>query len=346
MEVQARAHGQLAHLEPLAPVSSRKSAPRSKKRSPATSSACGTPGVLRIGDTLSSGPDVEFEGIPRFSPEHFMRVRLPDSLKRKQLKKGLDQLSEEGAVQVFFDPKTLERDPILGAVGVLQFDVVAHRLKAEYGVTGAVREAPLQPRALGRGGNFDPSRSSKKPTATKCWSTSRGVRWCFSATNGRWARTTEEHPELVFIAAVQPGRTRALASLTSQVLPEVEQSYACEPSQSSGAKEPPFEGGFMSTRRAGPFRSNSFPLRANLAQRGCAKPTRQLAPLKPHYVSVTFGAGGRPATAPTKRCANCAKPPALGGSPPLVHGGEPRASRRDLERYQRARRASHRRAPR
>src|SRR5260370_17593501 len=89
-------------------------------------------GVLRIGDTLASGPDVEFEGIPRFSPEHFMRVRLADSLKRKQLKKGLDQLSEEGAVQVFFDPKTLERDPILGAVGVLQFEGVAHRLKADY----------------------------------------------------------------------------------------------------------------------------------------------------------------------------------------------------------------------
>jgi peptide chain release factor 3 len=92
-------------------------------------------GVLRIGDTLSQVSDGEFEGIPRFSPEHFRRVRLPDSLKRKQLKKGLDQLSEEGAVQVFFDPKTLERDPILGAVGVLQFEVVAHRLKAEYGVT-------------------------------------------------------------------------------------------------------------------------------------------------------------------------------------------------------------------
>ena len=60
-------------------------------------------GNLRIGDTLCEGPQVEFEGIPRFSPEHFVRVRLTDPLKRKQLKKGLDQLSEEGAVQLFFD---------------------------------------------------------------------------------------------------------------------------------------------------------------------------------------------------------------------------------------------------
>ena len=91
-----------------------------------------------------------------------MRVRLPDPLKRKQLKKGLEQLSEEGAVQVFFDPKTLERDPILGAVGVLQFDVVAHRLKAEYGVTVQFECAALQPRALGRRGNFDLSAFEQK----------------------------------------------------------------------------------------------------------------------------------------------------------------------------------------
>ena len=59
---------------------------------------------------------------------------LTDPLKRKQLKKGLEQLSEEGAVQVFYDRARLERDPILGAVGQLQFDLVKHRLKGEYNV--------------------------------------------------------------------------------------------------------------------------------------------------------------------------------------------------------------------
>ncbi|HEX9637382.1 MAG TPA: peptide chain release factor 3, partial [Acidobacteriota bacterium] len=92
------------------------------------------PGLLRIGDSLCTGAPVEFEQIPRFSPEHFVQVRLTDPGRRKQLKKGLDQLSEEGAVQVFFDRRRLERDPILGAVGLLQFDVVHYRLRAEYNV--------------------------------------------------------------------------------------------------------------------------------------------------------------------------------------------------------------------
>ena len=61
------------------------------------------PGVLRIGDTIAEDPRLEFAGIPRFSPEHFVRVVLTEPFKRKQLKKGLDQLSEEGVVQVFFD---------------------------------------------------------------------------------------------------------------------------------------------------------------------------------------------------------------------------------------------------
>jgi len=102
------------------------------------------PGVLRIGDTLCEGEPLEFEGIPRFSPEHFVRVRLEDPLKRKQLKKGLDQLSEEGAVQMFFDRTRLEREPILGAVGVLQFEVIQHRLKSEYRVQVGFDRLPFR----------------------------------------------------------------------------------------------------------------------------------------------------------------------------------------------------------
>lgn len=89
-------------------------------------------GTIRIGDTFTEGEDLHFSGIPNFAPELFRRIRLKDPLKQKQLLKGLVQLSEEGAVQVF-RPIT-SNDLIVGAVGVLQFDVVVSRLKHEYNV--------------------------------------------------------------------------------------------------------------------------------------------------------------------------------------------------------------------
>ena len=89
-------------------------------------------GTIQIGDTFTEGEDLKFTGIPNFAPELFRRARLRDPLKLKQLQKGLEQLSEEGATQ-FFRP-LMSNDLILGAVGVLQFDVAAYRLKAEYGV--------------------------------------------------------------------------------------------------------------------------------------------------------------------------------------------------------------------
>ena len=89
-------------------------------------------GSIQIGDTFTSGEDLKFTGIPHFAPELFKRIRLKDPLKQKQLLKGIIQLSEEGAVQVF-RPKR-NNDLIVGAVGVLQFDVVAQRLKDEYKV--------------------------------------------------------------------------------------------------------------------------------------------------------------------------------------------------------------------
>ena len=90
------------------------------------------PGVLRIGDTLCEGTALEFEGIPRFSPDTSSGAP-GRSVEAKALKKGLDQLSEEGAVQLFFDRNDGART-ILGAVGVLQFEVIEHRLAAEYKV--------------------------------------------------------------------------------------------------------------------------------------------------------------------------------------------------------------------
>ncbi|PIE24997.1 MAG: peptide chain release factor 3 [Neptuniibacter caesariensis] len=89
-------------------------------------------GTIQIGDTFTEGEELKFTGIPHFAPEMFRRVRPLDPLKMKQLQKGLQQLSEEGAVQLFQPLKN--NDLILGAVGQLQFDVVVFRLKDEYKV--------------------------------------------------------------------------------------------------------------------------------------------------------------------------------------------------------------------
>jgi peptide chain release factor 3 len=89
-------------------------------------------GTIRIGDTFTMGEDLAFTGIPNFAPELFRRARLKDPLKMKALLKGLIQLCEEGATQLF--RPLANNDLVLGAVGILQFDVVAHRLKDEYGV--------------------------------------------------------------------------------------------------------------------------------------------------------------------------------------------------------------------
>lgn len=90
-------------------------------------------GTIRIGDTFTEGEALQFTGIPDFAPELFRRVQLKDPLKMKALLKGLEQLCEEGATQ-FFKP-LIGNDLILGAVGVLQFDVVKERLATEYNVT-------------------------------------------------------------------------------------------------------------------------------------------------------------------------------------------------------------------
>ncbi|MCG6929000.1 MAG: peptide chain release factor 3 [Desulfofustis sp.] len=89
-------------------------------------------GTIKIGDTFTSREELKFTGIPNFAPEHFRRVLLKNPLKMKQLQKGLVQLAEEGAIQVF-DP-LIGSDHIMGAVGILQFEVTVARLKNEYGV--------------------------------------------------------------------------------------------------------------------------------------------------------------------------------------------------------------------
>jgi len=91
-------------------------------------------GTLRIGDSLSANDDVEFRDIPRFAPEHFARITIIDPMRRKQLDAGLRQLTEEGAAQVFYAESEIGPSPVIGAVGLLQFDVMLFRLEHEYGV--------------------------------------------------------------------------------------------------------------------------------------------------------------------------------------------------------------------
>jgi peptide chain release factor 3 len=101
-----------------------------------------SPGLFSIGDTLTTGEPVAFERIPRFPPEHFGALHNSDLSRYKQFNKGLAQLEEEGAVQVVYSEGGLSREPILAAVGKLQFDVVLSRLSDEYGVKARLEPLP------------------------------------------------------------------------------------------------------------------------------------------------------------------------------------------------------------
>jgi len=89
-------------------------------------------GYFRIGDAVTSGKSLQFDAIPRFSPEIFGRLSIKDPLKRKTLQKGVQQLAEEGMIQLLYDPLIGKGDPIVGVVGELQFDVLLFRLNEEY----------------------------------------------------------------------------------------------------------------------------------------------------------------------------------------------------------------------
>ena len=100
------------------------------------------PGIFSIGDTIcKSNKKFAFEGIPTFAPGHFARVRQIDTMKRKQFIKGINQIAQEGAIQIFQEFNTGMEEIIVGVVGVLQFEVLEYRLKNEYGVD--IRLEPL-----------------------------------------------------------------------------------------------------------------------------------------------------------------------------------------------------------
>ena len=100
------------------------------------------PGIFSIGDTLYTGKEkFQYEGIPTFAPEHFAKIRQVDTMKRKQFIKGVEQIAQEGAIQIFQEYNTGMEEIIVGVVGVLQFDVLKYRLESEYGVE--IRLEPL-----------------------------------------------------------------------------------------------------------------------------------------------------------------------------------------------------------
>lgn len=103
------------------------------------------PGIFYIGDTITTAADkFAFEGIPTFAPEHFARVRQMDTMKRKQFVKGITQIAQEGAIQIFQEYNTGMEEIIVGVVGVLQFDVLKYRLENEYNVDIRLEQLPYE----------------------------------------------------------------------------------------------------------------------------------------------------------------------------------------------------------
>jgi len=124
------------------------------------------PGVFAIGDTLYEGPPVIFPPIPAFAPEHFAAVRSIDTSSYKSFGKGIAQLREEGAVQVFYPWASPRTEPIFGVVGELQFEVAKYRLESEYGVKAHVSSMPFT-LALRVGGDPEVAARAQLPSNAK-----------------------------------------------------------------------------------------------------------------------------------------------------------------------------------
>jgi peptide chain release factor 3 len=124
------------------------------------------PGVFAIGDTICEGTPVQFEPIPAFAPEHFASVRSLDTGSYKSFGKGIAQLREEGAIQVLYPYGSMRTEPILAAVGALQFEVVKYRLESEYGVKTAFTSLPY---SIARrvAGDVDLVKRAQLPTNAK-----------------------------------------------------------------------------------------------------------------------------------------------------------------------------------
>lgn len=165
-------------------------------------------GTISIGDSFSAGEAISFTGIPNFAPELFRRARLRDPLKLKQLQKGLAQLSEEGATQ-FFRP-LMSNDLILGAVGMLQFDVVAYRLKDEYGVDAIFEPVTVATARWVRGANAKKLEEFREKAATNLSIDAAGELVYLAPTRVNLQLTEERWPDLTFAATREHAHAQSL----------------------------------------------------------------------------------------------------------------------------------------
>ena len=155
-------------------------------------------GTVSIGDTFTEGEAISFTGIPNFAPELFRRARLRDPLKLKALQKGLAQLSEEGATQ-FFKP-LMSNDLILGAVGMLQFDVVAYRLKDEYGVDATFEPVQVATARWIQCGDASRLEEFREKAAMNLAIDAAGELVYLAPTRVNLQLTQERHPAVTFTA--------------------------------------------------------------------------------------------------------------------------------------------------
>ena len=155
-------------------------------------------GTVSIGDTFTEGEAISFTGIPNFAPELFRRARLRDPLKLKALQKGLAQLSEEGATQ-FFKP-LMSNDLILGAVGMLQFDVVAYRLKDEYGVDATFEPVQVATARWIQCGDASRLEEFREKAAINLAIDAAGELVYLAPTRVNLQLTQERHPAVTFTA--------------------------------------------------------------------------------------------------------------------------------------------------
>lgn len=153
-------------------------------------------GTIQIGDTFTEGEVLKFTGIPHFAPELFRRIRLKDPLKMKQLQKGLQQLSEEGSTQVFFPLNN--NDIVVGAVGVLQFEVVAYRLKDEYKVEAIYEPVSVTTARWCDSGDAKKLEEFKRKCEENLALDGGGHLTYLAPSRVNLSLTQERHPEVIF----------------------------------------------------------------------------------------------------------------------------------------------------
>ena len=155
------------------------------------------PGVFKIGDTLCEGGSFVYDEMPHFAPEHFSKVMVKDALKYKQFHKGVDQLTDEGAIQVFRTYGTGIDEMILGVVGVLQYEVFEYRMKAEYGVDILIQHLPYEHSRWIKGPKNQVEKFSNGSNVVVKDKEDRLVALFQNEFGLRWAQ--EKYPDLEFI---------------------------------------------------------------------------------------------------------------------------------------------------